>query len=478
MANYGVAPAQFPEQAVQLPPLPLVMPPILASALTVGAIIFLLWRELHQAPKVSAALWLPFFWILIACSRAVSEWLHLFGVPVPGGTLEDGSLIDRLYYVTLILAGIVVLRRRQVSLQQLIADNRWLALFLVYCFLAILWSDYPFVSLKRWIKVLGHPVMALIILTDPDPREAFTRVFKRCSYFLILVSVLFIKYYPEWGRGFSYWTGAAYNTGITADKNMLGINCLLLGYVYLWHLLYTFKQPRSPEKRNELLLALLLLLLNFWLLSIADSKTPFVSLVLGSMVLLFTGLSWVRPHLLGIYFLAALFLGVGLQWLFDIYGAILQLLGRTANLTDRTLLWADLLKVEINPFIGTGFESFWLGERLQALWKVWDFRPNQAHNGYLETYLNLGLIGLSLLFGLLISAFRNAVSSFQTDPWWGRLTVGLLVAMLAYNWTEAAFKTTHPIFFVFYIIAIAYRSGWRNPIPNLKTEPVAAHQHD
>ena len=56
--------------------------------------------------------------------------------------------------------------------------------FLLYCFIAILWSDFPFVALKRWIKMLGHPIMALILLTEPDSDEAFVRLMKRSAYVL------------------------------------------------------------------------------------------------------------------------------------------------------------------------------------------------------------------------------------------------------------------------------------------------------
>ena len=95
-------------------------------------------------------------------------------------------------------------------------------IFFVYCLLAISWSDFPLVAFKRWIKVLGHPIMALIVLTEPDPGEALTRLMKRCAYVIVPVSILFIKYYPEWGRGFDFWTGAAFNTGITTNKNCAG----------------------------------------------------------------------------------------------------------------------------------------------------------------------------------------------------------------------------------------------------------------
>ena len=32
---------------------------------------------------------------------------------------------------------------------------------------------------------------------------------------------------------------------------------------------------------------------------------------------------------------------------------------------------------------------------------------NEAHNGYLEVYLNLGIIGVILIIGFLIAGYRN-----------------------------------------------------------------------
>ena len=73
------------------------------------------------------------------------------------------------------------------------------------------------------------------------------------------------------------------------------------------------------------------------------------------------------------------------------------------------VIWTDLLAYPINPVLGAGFESFWLGERLEVLWKNGGGRQ-MARNGYIEIYLNLGLVGLVMLGGWIKSGFRNAGS--------------------------------------------------------------------
>src|SRR5437870_3292452 len=180
----------------------------LASCLTVAVIIFLFRRDIREKPDITAALWLPLLWLVIGCSRPVSEWLNIFGLPVSGAaSVEEGSPLDAWFCFALIIAGSCVLMKRQVRLSEIISNNGWLIVFLLYCFISIAWSDFPSVAFKRWIKILGHPIMALIVLTEPDPEEGLRRLMKRCAYVVVPVSILFIKYYPQLGRAYDAWSG-------------------------------------------------------------------------------------------------------------------------------------------------------------------------------------------------------------------------------------------------------------------------------
>jgi hypothetical protein len=53
-----------------------------------------------------------------------------------------------------------------------------MSLFL-YGLNSILWSDVPFIGFKRGVKTPGNPVMALMILIDPDRIKAPRVVLKR-----------------------------------------------------------------------------------------------------------------------------------------------------------------------------------------------------------------------------------------------------------------------------------------------------------
>ena len=433
------------------------LPPAIASFLTVAFIVFLFRRDIRQRPEVSGALWLPLIWLVITCSRGLSAWLNIFGLPVAGAqSVEEGSPLDAWFFFILILAGIYVLNKRQVRLSEIVRNNQWLTIFLLYCLISIIWSDFPFVAFKRWIKILGHPIMALVVLTEWDPKEALVGLMKRCAYVVVPVSILFIKYYPEWGRSYDPWTGMQMDNGIAIGKNMLGADCLILGFFFFWYLLETWQTDRNTWRRNELRLIAGFLIGISWLFSHAHSATSLTSLLIGVVVVFFVGLRLINKNLIGTYMLAAFVLLATAELAFGISGRFSQALGRGSGFSGRTELWEALLGMHTNPILGTGFESFWLGERPNQLEGIFFFIPNEAHNGYLETYLTLGLIGLFLLLVLFVATFWKIRAQLFRNFEMARYRLGFLAAIMLYNWTEAAFKTLNPIWFVFYLIALDY----------------------
>jgi exopolysaccharide production protein ExoQ len=414
------------------------LPSAVALWLTVGFIAFLFYRDIRQRPNVTGALWLPIIWLFLTGSRPVSQWLNILGFPVAGAVnVQDGSPIDAVVFEVLIALGLYVLYQKRVSLSELVRNNRWMTLFLVYGFLAIFWSDYPFVAIKRWQKDLGLPVMVLVVLTEPNIEDAVIRLITRCSYVWLPISVLWMKFYPQLGRAFSFWDGSATNNGIAGDKNMLGLDLFIMGAFYVWYLPRVWKLGKGRERRTELLLIALFGYMIFWLFDMAHSSTSMVSFFIAAALMLFLNLRWVNPRYIGAYLVGAVLIGVVGEGVFGIYSGMVELLGKSPTLSGRTVIWHHLLSVEINPILGSGYESFWLGDHIkQSFWPEFDFVPNEAHNSYLDTYLNLGLAGLFLLLGWFLVIYLKAQRDLINGINWGRFRLGFLVAALFYGWTE------------------------------------------
>jgi hypothetical protein len=121
--------------------------------------------------------------------------------------------------------------------------------------------------------------MMLIILSEHEPIKAAQFVFKTCTYVLIPLSVLFIKYYPTLGRHYSDWTGAASYTGVTTNKNLLGLLLMVSGLFLVWRISARWRAGGMARKwSDDVGVPILLLCMVAWLFQITDSKTSLIGL--------------------------------------------------------------------------------------------------------------------------------------------------------------------------------------------------------
>jgi len=147
-------------------------------------------------------------------------------------------------------------------------------------------------------------------------------------------------------------------------------------------------------------------------------------------------------------FLVGCLLAVAISALFlQVGGDMVKSLGRDSTLTGRTNIWRSALGQVHNPILGTGFESFWLGKRLQDVIIQINQGVNQAHNGYIEIYLNLGAVGVILLLNLLITGYLRIMPDVRRQVQLGSLRLAFWISAVAYNFTEAGFKMMNPTWF-------------------------------
>jgi O-antigen ligase len=302
--------------------------------------------------------------------------------------------------------------------------------------------------------------MVLIILTDPEPTAAIKRLLARVGFLLIPLSILLIKYYPSLGRNYSPWTGELENTGVGTQKNNLGYVCLIFGLGCFWYLLEAFRGGKRTRRLGPMLAhgAILVLALRlFWL---SSSATSFSCFLIGCFLMVFTSLPGFarKPALVHIVVATILFTIVYALFLNPGAG-LTETVGRDATLTGRTAIWSQLLDMTVNPMFGAGYESFWSPERTRAIWKGNWWHANQAHNGYLQLYLDLGWVGVVLVSLVMISGYRSVVRSLRRDPEAGKLKLAFLVIAAIYNLTEHAFRELHPVWIAFLLAVIVIPEG-------------------
>lgn len=425
---------------------------------------FTLWLLANDAKRragVSPALWAVVAWITLVGSRPVSAWFDVGpAVGTAAEAYDEGNPLERGVYFFLIFFGILVLLRRNVRLRVVIGSNAWLFLFFVYWGLSVFWADASFVSFKRWTKDLGNMVMVMVVLSDSSRLNAIKAVLKRSACILVPVSVLFIRFVPALGRTYHSGTGEMMYTGVTTHKNSLGVLALVCLIFLLWEFVGKSGEGELRRSVRSTVGDLTLLLMAGWLLLMSGSATALGCAAVGATIVMMLSLKGVRAHARSIEFLGCA-IGAGL-WASGAAQSMLEflivdVLGRDLTLTTRTDVWPMLLSKADNVVVGSGFNSFWTGERLADLYAKLGII--QAHNGYLETYLNGGLLAVGLLGMVLLSAVRTTNKQIaQSDPC-ASLAFAFIAVSLIYNCTEVSFDKTNMLWFGLLLLITRYPQG-------------------
>jgi len=438
------------------------MPPYVATALFVVFIAGLFWLDREKKPRISGWLWIPVIWFSLAASRSASQWLNL-GAPIDAADLLlEGNPVDRAVYTALLACGLYVLGSRFKKLDRFLLANLPIVLFFSFCAVSLFWSDFPGVAFKRWLKAVGDFVMMLVVWTENDPQAGVRYLLKRAAFVLMPLSILLIKYYSSYGRTYGVFLGEVHYTGVSTNKNTLGAICMLFGLATMGQIFMLYRNRRLAGRKRKLVANGIVLAIIVWLLMMASSMTSWSCLVMGSVLMLILHLRVIseRPRIVHAVILTMLVSSVGVVFL-GVSPGTLSAMGRDPTLTTRTDMWPLLVRLCRNPLIGTGFGSFWLGKRIEEIWSIWKWKPNEAHNGYLEIYLNLGWTGVVLLAIVLVSGYRKAFMWYSREGTFGTLLLAYFVVGIAYNFTEAAFfQMLHPVWLVL-LLAMMGNAAWR-----------------
>jgi exopolysaccharide production protein ExoQ len=445
------------------------MNPLLASLICACGVGGLFYLDRDKTVRTSWALWLPTLWIGIVGSRAVSAWFSSGPKVAPIENIQvselNGSPVDAAIFGILSVVAVGVLIRRSSRTRALLKANWPILIYFFFCLISVAWSYHPDIAFKRWTKAIGDLAMVFIITTDRQPMIALKRLISRLGFVLLPVSVLFIKYFGDLGRGYTP-DGQPMNTGVTTNKNSLGLLVFVVSLCTLWQVIVLWRAKDHPNRRRHLFAQGALLAFGILLLKMADSSTSTACFIIGAVLILGTGLRSIRSRPALIHALCLMILIAGaLTLTLGGQGDVAHALGRQSNFSGRTAIWEALIPAAVNPIIGAGFESFWFSPNvtifqhtleLQGWWQPQGL--NEAHDGYLEVYMNLGFVGLGLIVVLLLSGYWHAVAAFRKNPSLGSLMLAYIVASLFYNITEAGFRMMNPMW-IFLLLAVVSASG-------------------
>lgn len=401
-------------------------------------------------------LWLPTLWMMRCGSRAIDYWI--------GGS--DFGRLDPVLIAILLVCSIYVLIRRPCNWSGIFANNSALFIFYGYLVVSTLWVDELENPLIKIFRPVGDLTMALVVASEKDPREAIVTMFRRSAILLIPMSVVLIRYFHDLGTMQDKHWGSDIWIGVTTHKNPLGQLCIVSALAFFW-LLVAARQAGKRLSRQYL--AWLYLAMTLYLFkgggnSNSRSSTAILCLFVALAFYLTMGRLRDRPELVVRSIVLGAIVLASLSMVLELFGTSLTAVvaetqGKNATLTERTYLWQDVIRIGMkHPILGTGYGGFWVRSLYSQLSPEVDNGPKEAHNGYLETFANLGLVGVGLLACVLIQSLRSATKMIHDDFEYGRLRLTLLLMIMVMNYAEATFTVgCHLWWFGFLIVAVYAR---------------------
>ncbi len=260
--------------------------------------------------------------------------------------------------------------------------------------------------------------------------------------------------------------------GIYPHKNLLG-RAMVLALMAL-----AVIAPRFPSWRTYIRLEFLLA---FALLLLSDSKT---SLIIGIVAAGAYGVVFLlrrrSNHKAALMIAALLALPAMLVAAFNL-DAVFVLFGRDSTLTGRTDVW-DLIWEEIQNryWLGYGYQAFWVDPAGPAtrVWLQLKWDAPEVHNGYLELWLGLGLIGLLTLAASMLTNFALAwKASRGTDRLASYWAVLYLTFFISYNLSESLILEQNDIFWVLYVAAVVSLKPLPKRYPSPAMQPTLSHRY-
>ncbi len=386
----------------------------------------------------SARLWERLYVILtfVTACRGFDTLLGaLGGSPGGGGPTELSesspgrfAWLAALYGIALLL--LLVHHRRDIM--RLLSQNKLLVLVVAYILLSTIWAFDQSASLRRALAFSLTVAFCAYLALRYTPTE----LLKLAAWALLVVavaSVIAVIFFPEYGRE-EFGRKMGWWRGISSINTAFG-RFMALGILVIWCLRRTdWKLQRFD-----------FLVLGFFALctyqanaatSIASVFAAFVSIITIWSKSLFK-VELPPKVLIGVFFALIALITVPFY-----FSDVLVVLGRDATLTNRIFIWqAAFEQGWRNPILGVGYESFWIeGNAAAAYYNMFGSGSTQignGHNGYLDVWLELGFVGLTLLVLLLLQAVTRVIRSLTAgDEPFAEFYGGLLVFILIYSVAE------------------------------------------
>jgi exopolysaccharide production protein ExoQ len=375
----------------------------------------------------------------------------------------DARLENRIFWPAMAAISILLAVQNGSRLAKLTWPPNIVCLFVYLSFagVSVLWSFSPASSFVRFVQQVM--IVTSIVLPAMLAARAvdMMRGLYLCFAFALIVNVFFVldgsMTIVTYG---SKLVDIGYQ-GYFLGKNYLG-ECAAVAFLLSLHEIVYRGWRRA--------LGIIVVAIAIVLVYLSDSKTSLGLIIfspfLAQLTLTVRKITRISPAiiLLSIPFSYAIVSSVSHV---DIMSRMAYMLYNDSTLTGRTIIW-DFAQYEIDrsPLVGWGYQSFWLVPGSPSIEAPgWVKTMPNAHNGYVDTKLELGYIGLVLLLVFIIATLHGVGRVADRDPPRARLLLSLALFIILWNYFESLWMRGFEFLWVVFLIVAAEIARYWQPFP-------------
>lgn len=389
---------------------------------------------------------------LIHISQAIAPLL-LSGGASEGDGQSVGSMDFSLnakislliYLVTFVL---LALRWKRVFFT--VSRNKFIWMLIgIVCF-SYFWSVSPAQTFRFSVYATGTTAFGLYLATRYSLEEQIDLLSWTYAAMIIL-SVLFAVALPQYGIMGGVHEGAF--RGVFTHKNQFGAMMVPAGVVFLLQAL---------RGKGSSWIYWILLGTTCGLMVLSRSTTALGTLIIMlTLCVIYRIFRW-RYEVMVSVILAAIIVGiVGILWFNNYIGSdsLLGAVGKDTTFSGRTYIWQYVWdQIQKRFWFGYGLAAFWNGFDGPSGYIQLAMRISvvYAHNGFLDIWLSIGLVGLSIFFaGYIGTASQSLMLLRKTKSPEGFWPLLFLTYLLLSNLSEGTITAMNTSFWAIYT-AISY----------------------
>lgn len=310
---------------------------------------------------------------------------------------DTGLYLDIIRLTGYALSVALILAFHQSWLRGLLGVKA-IALLMVLSVASVTWSISPNLTFGQAVVLGGMTALGVYIGSRYAPDQVM-RMVVITTTIIAVVSILVVTLLPSFGGTyFGMWRG------VFVHKNLLGqtMACGALGWALI-----------GLAEAGQRLLAIVMFSVCSTLVVLSNSITSAVVLVLVLAALpLIRFASEGSMRAFGVLAATGIVVPIVITNFDRTMEPLLLEAGRDPSLTGRTRIWASAIDaIRERPLLGYGHSAYWLdADVARRMEQELYWSPPYAHNGYLDLFLSVGVVGFLLFMLSLIASGRNALT--------------------------------------------------------------------